>query len=211
MLSFVLQFLSYTLFVQHIIWFIIFRHIICNTHHLSYREEKTSFVLHCIFPALHFSYTSFFITSFFLHFIFNHFIFPTLHFSSLHFSYTSFFITSFFLHFIFPTLHFSSLHFSYTSFFITSFFLHFIFHDVIFPTLHFSSLHFSSLHFSYTSFFLQFNCILHINCPTEREKHYLSFNLIELYIICPTKINWFVQQLIICSIVIFKKFNLIYV
>ena len=185
MLSFVLQFLSYTLFVQHIIWFIIFRHIICNTHHLSYREEKTSFVLHCIFPALHFSYTSFFITSFFLHFIFNHFIFPTLH--------------------------FSSLHFSYTSFFITSFFLHFIFHDVIFPTLHFSSLHFSSLHFSYTSFFLQFNCILHINCPTEREKHYLSFNLIELYIICPTKINWFVQQLIICSIVIFKKFNLIYV
>ena len=34
------------------------------------------------------------------------------------------------------------------------------------------------------SFVLHFDCTLHFNCPTEREKHHLSYN-------CPTEIQWF--------------------
>ena len=97
--------------------------IICPSHHLSYRADKTSFVLHIICPTgrikLHLSYTSFVQQGE------ENFICPTHHLSYRKEK------TSFVLHIICPTGR-RKLHLSFTSFVLQRG------NTIIGPTLHFS-------------------------------------------------------------------------
>ena len=119
-------------------------------------------------------------------------------------NYQSFVLQLFVLHIICPTNNFSTHHMSYREQ-ITSFVIHFIC-----PTLQLSY-----NHLSYKSFVLHIICptnhFLLINCRTERERTifcttiHLHSTLVVLHkgVTCPTIDN------IICSIVMFKKMNLI--